>query len=536
MAEVDRDILIKRMRLLEEMRQMETPQPSIQGQGLPQAATNNPQAFASEPFAEPPGLPSVAETAITTPMVDPVGLATGAGAGAALAGGSGALMGGLAGAFTSDQGATGANLGEAVGIRAGLATGPAAPVAVPALAVLGGTTGFLIEELLTTGEAPSGKRLGGEALLTAAPEVLESGIKAARTPIRRAFQRGIAENKLKGLTGTKGGQVLRQAEQFRLLKGQGRQIFEAPSESAIKDAFDAVRQRGVEVEVQPIQLFMARLGAGRRRALKGEVAWMDAKLNQRLGTPGQKHFVPLFDTLDDLQSQAEQIAKRNSTGVVTQPIRHGKALDVGEAQNLRSLLRERIEGTSHPKTIDMLHDLKDTVDDTIDATLERSNVRHARDMYRRFKAAEEMESFFVKHSMLPTSRGNIRTLKLSSLRNGLDQAAAGRGDRATMDLYNSIQGVPGAEDRLNRALVELEPLAKQLELTIGGGDVAGLARDSRWAAMFRGLSEALLSDRGIELFLDTAKENKGRITSNTMALVLNATRRELAGMPPEDTP
>lgn len=64
--------------------------------------------------------------------------------------------------------------------------------------------------------------------------------------------------------------------------------------------------------------------------------------------------------------------------------------------------------------------------------------------------------------------------------------------------------------------------------------MAGLARDGRIAAMFRGISEIMLSDRGIELFLDVAKQQKGRIDGNTVALILNATRRELAGLPAEE--
>ncbi|MGI9294659.1 MAG: hypothetical protein ACR2PS_11810 [Pseudomonadales bacterium] len=518
----ERDQLIRRMRLLEEMAQMEKDR--VPGE------VDRPEISGPEMVTDP------ASEALETPLIDPVGAVVGGGIGGALAGKVAGLASGIIGGTSNQPGATGANIGETVGTALGAATGPAAPVAIPALSAAGAGTGFIIEQLLMTGEVPSKGRVAAEMGMAAIPQVAETGIKAAATPLRRAVQRATAENRLPILRGTKGGQVLRQAEQMRLLKGQGRQIFQAPTEQMVDQAFDAVRASGAKVAPEPLQAFMSGRNRAERMILKREILAGDAILNRRLGTQGNRQFTQLFDTLDDIENELRRARASNRTADAIRPPRVAQSLDIGDAQNLRSVLRERIEKVSNPVTIDLLEDLKGTVDDAINATIEGSNVVGARDMYRRYIAADDLEGLFIKNSTLPTGRGNIRTLRLSSLRQTLDKAAAGQGDRSTQRLYQNLKDTPGALDRMDNMLEELKPFAKQIELTVGGGDTSGLGRDSRIAAMFRGLSEALLSDRGITLFKDVAKEQKGRITGNDMALIVNAIRREAEGLPPEQRP
>ena len=407
------------------------------------------------------------------------------------------------------SGTVGPTVGEAAGQSLGMMTGPAAPVAKPVLGAVGAAGGLAVERYLRGEVPPTTGELLMEAGLTLVPEAAESAMRSGIG--RRIGQRIIrrtAEKRLPVVQSTRAGQVLRHAEAFKRAEGSGARIFESPSEEAVKQLFDDVRASGAQVPTDLPRSFLGQLDDTEAKRLLRELRRADATLNNRYRSIG-------IDKTSDMAMQFEDIMTGGD------PV-----LDIGDMQDLRSALRERIQSISNPEMIDLLEDTKDIVDTAIDSAIGSAptELRQARNAYRRYKAAEEFETLLLQKSSLPTGRGNVRTLRLGSLRQELKQNKS----RSAQNLNQILDSVPGARERLDGTLNNLETLYKQIELT-GGGDVTGVTRQPFIAAMFNGLSEIMLNDVGLQMFEEAVIAEKGKISANTIALIVGVVRRAVQG-------
>ena len=424
-------------------------------------------------------------------------------------------------------------MGEAVGAGIGTMI-PPQTLTVPAMATGGALIGTSLESLLSKGRFPTLTELRNEAAWTLAPEAVQTGVKAAKTPLQRAFQRAVAEKRLPLIHSTAGGRVLREAEQFRRASGQGPRIFNAPSNAVVDAAFDGVRASGVKVPAQQLMDGLDLLTAPERKVLRREIDQADAILNTRLNQPGSRTLRTAFAQVEEAMDAPTPRGRAGFTPTPA-PAAPLPDLDIGEMQDMRSALRARASSVSGP-TADVLLAFSNKIDrailDTLDPARAASEqaagqLTAARDGYRRLKAAESLQDYFMLKSSLPTGKGNVRTLRLASLRDELEKNLTTR----AMEINHNLDTVPGARARLEKLISELAPLGSQINTPIGS-DTGGVSRNAWLAGLFRGISEAvLLTDRGLELFLDVAKQQKGTITPNQLAIIVNQVRRELEPAP-----
>lgn len=393
--------------------------------------------------------------------------------------------GGLAGQIA------GATLGGVVAGPPGAAVGR----------VVGGATGATIGNALTrkatTGDLPGIGEIAGEFALNLVPETMES--------VGRAALRGLARS-------TKAAQVIRFHEAAR----QARQLPEATFQplplDQIRPMFEQVRQSGVRVGVGDTTQYLQTISPGKQRALMEEIAHID-----RLNKTGGR-----FAQLADGMRQGRVVG-----------------LDIGQAQQLSSELRKRLEGLESFEARQLLRDFRQALDEDIFSGVARGRVpaggtpallETARREYARNRAAQEM-SDLIERKITSTPDLQMNTFNLRSFADELRRGTS----EISRDINRALDLTPGARERFLDGLDNLSRLYNTIEVSLA--DVTGFRRYWVVAGLGQMLSLAMLTDSGQRLFRQAVLEGRGALSINGLALAANAARHELGlGIQPSTQP
>lgn len=432
-------------------------------------------------------------------------------------------------------------IGEYLGTAAGQALvtrypwlRPAAGAIVPGLGAAAAAGGVTLENYLK-GRSTTPGQAGSEALKSVLPQALQTGYKAyAATPLRRKFQQAVGSNEIPLIPETAAGKTLRGAEQLRRAQVAGPRLFDAPTNEAVDAMFAQVRASGQTLDTAPLVQYLKNRIPGDRKRIRDATEKADALINERTGSTDERKLTSMLDQMIAAGQPPPKLP--NKAGFLAQPTPQPEPtlppqMDIGDVQNLRSGLRQRIEQTKNAVEIDTLQRFKDEVDNLVLDRLTPPNTAdaataslllNARKQYHRLMASEEFADF-LKRNSTTTGDGKLHVLHFGKMQDALWKDQTGAAQR--MNRY--FDQVPGARDNFHHLTEELSKLSRPLEIetpvNITGVDKVGFVQ-----GIFRSLSEnILLSRRGVELFLDVAKQQQGRITPNALASILNTVRREL---------
>jgi hypothetical protein len=377
-------------------------------------------------------------------------------------------------------------IGELAGNALGAATGPLAPVAIPALGAAGAGAGRALE-LAVQGKPVTAKEVGVEAGVSLLPEAAESAVRGAGRALLRS---------------TPGGKLIRFDEAARRARGLGETVFQPPERAVVEKQFAMVRASGLKVDVGDIGQHVTALPAGKYDELASEVAGID----RRLKTGGR--FTQLL----------EGVRKGMHGGY-----------DIGELQTLRSELRKRRDQLEPPEARQLLQDLQDAVDDAIDTGLARGRVargqtpellQEARRNYARLRASEDMaqmvENTITSTPDLAMASFNMRQF-YDNLRKGNTKLAE--------QINRSLDQTPGARARFDKELDDISGLFKTIEMPLT--DVGGFRRSAIIGGIGQMLSTIMLTDTGRRLFREAVVQGRGQVSLNALAVITNAVDREL---------
>lgn len=417
----------------------------------------------------------------------------------------------------------GATLGEAVGtgmgIMAASATGGTGAVLIPLAASVGAMGGKTLESYLITGKAPNWKDVAIEGVLSAAPEVAESGLKAGG----RFLQQRV-------LRSTTGGRVLRQAEQYRRAHVAAQRAYNAPSQAAVDAAFQKVHTSGRMLDTTPLVAKVQKLPSDALDTLRSEIERADAVINQRLNTTGARDFTTAYDEV--LKAAFPPQTPRQQAGFLAQPQSIPlppvpPQMDISDVQNLRSALRQRRESVTNPVTKDLLQNFQDDLDTMVTQALTpkdsdtaevAATLLKAREGYARLMASNNLSDFFLDHSRVIGSR---RVLQLDSALDALEKQRGKLAQRVNASLNTH----PQALQNFNILVDRLRPLTKELEF-VGMTPTTVKETVPFFGGMIDGLSESLLSKPALEALVNGALQEGGKITPNLMAYAVNIARRD----------
>jgi hypothetical protein len=379
-------------------------------------------------------------------------------------------------------------VGELGGNIVGGMTGPAAPVAIPALGAAGAAAGRAAQRALT-GQPVTAGDLGREAAYSLVPEVAESVV------------RGVGRAALRS---TPGGRVIRFDEAARRARELPETVFQPPERAVVERHFALVRASGLKIDVGDIGLHVRTLPQGKYDELASEVAGID----RRLKSGGR--------FLD-----------------MVQRLRQGQrgGFDIGELQTLRSELRVRRNQLETPEARQLLRDLQDVVDDTIDTGLARGRVprgqtpellQEARRQYARLRASEDLAQH-VENTITSTPDLAMASFNMRQFYDGLRRGQT----KLAQQINRSLDATPGARSRFFGELEEISQLFKTIEIPLT--DVAGFRRSAIVAGVGQMLSAIMLTETGRSLFRQAVVQGRGRVAVNAVATIANIVRREVEG-------
>lgn len=439
-----------------------TPIPTVSGPPLPtqtlfgaQVPLQPPRSFAEvRAAAQQPGQPQAHPPTAALPMAGQIG---------------GELAGSLVepGAGTALGGAVGATLGKAAQIG------------------------------LEEGRFPTSTELGTEALLTLAPELAESGLRAVgRTMLRN----------------TPGGQRIRFDEAARQARTLAPEVFQPMSREDVGNMFTLVRNSGVKVDTQQLAHEVTTLNAGKYDALLSEVR----RIDNAYKTGGR--YTSLVESLrGNLPKQV--------------------GYDIGDLQQFRSAVRQRVQQLEPVEAKQLLRDLQNAIDDTIDTGLARGRtplgnepqvLQQARTEWARLRASEDM-GHLVEQSI--TSSPDL-AMNSFNLRQFFDKLRRGDSE-ITTSVNRALERTPGARLRFEQGLADISRQFQTIELPLA--DVSGFRRNALVAGIGQAISSVLLTDTGRHLFREAIILGRGSLSPNILALITSAARREAMPQPAPDS-
>lgn len=393
------------------------------------------------------------------------------------------------------QSGHGANVGELVGQTIGSALLPGAGTAMGG--TIGAVTGKTAETLLQEGRLPTWKEVGTEAAWSLLPEAAES--------LGRLGLRTIAR-------GTRGGQIIRFDEAARRAR-ELPEVFEAQTREQVGTAFEAVRQSGVQLDTTALRQEIQGLRPGKYADVMTELRRLDRDM--KTGNSYQQ----LFQNL------------RQTGGVQV------TGMPIGDLQQLRSGLRQRIDQLEHTEARQLLRDVQRAVDDAVDQGIARGRtaagqtpeqLQQARREWARVRASEDMGDL-IERTITTTPDLSMASF---NMRQFADAMRRNTGDLA-QNVNRSLDQVPGARAAFQREMDDIAQLYGTAELPMA--DVFGIWRMPGFAMVRQWISQALMSDTGRQVFRQAMIEGRGRLSLNGFAAAVNAGRREL-GLAPLERP
>lgn len=383
---------------------------------------------------------------------------------------AGKVIAGVTGAVTSPS-----SIGELVGTT--LVPGPLKPVA--------GAVGAMVGEgyrQWQAGEPLDVRKIGNEGLWSGAFEGAES---AGRAILRTASR------------GTTTGKALMREEAARKGREVAETVFEPKPAAAISQAFDSVRATGMKLDTADLVQHISTLSPGKQADILHTLSTIDSQ-NKTGG-----RFVQLYKDL-----------RAGTAG----------AADIGTLQDLRSQLRqeaERARRLGHGEASYLLHNLQQAVDTTIDtgfaagtsaATSQatRDLLHTARQEWARRAAADDM-SQMIENKIRSSEDLSTVSFQLAGF---YDELRKGRSE-LSRSVDRALDLTPGARDRFNTAMADVAENFQVVTLP----KVQGLEQVLSYMMLSPTLREAL---RGAIV------QGRGTVSPNTMALLVNAARREMA--------
>lgn len=378
----------------------------------------------------------------------------------------------------------GATIGEVIGGGLGTLTGPAAPVAVPALASVGAGIGLAVSRFVQ-GEPVTMQEITGEALTSAIPEVA--------TQVGKGLLRA-----------SKAARQARFSDLTQQVRQQTSQVFNPPEAELVKNLFQQVDQSGVKVGTDAIQKHLGGLGP-RYNDLLQEVR----RLDRSIKSGGE------FETL----VEGLQAGRRG-------------AYDIGRLQTLRSELRKRGQTTNLPfEARELIGDFQAATDDAIyrglakgqhaaEADSVRDSLRTARAGYARLRRTEELQGI-VEGAITSDKSGVGLTISLGRIK---DTIRKGTG-KAGKSIQRGFEHDPVSRQQFYKFLDDLGPKHDAINVTLADlpphtlGDVAAKIGDY--------MATIYTSTAGREAFKDLVSSGNGRFTHSTIANLANVARREL---------
>ena len=392
------------------------------------------------------------------------------------------------------QSSAGADIGEIAGQMVGSAVLPGFGTAVGG--TVGAVTGMTAETLAREGRLPTWKEVGQEAVFSALPEFAESAVRGAGRSILRRLP---------------GGQRIRFDEAARRVRALPGLVFDPQGREEIGDAFEAVRRSGVQLDIAPLRQEIQDLRPGKYADVMAEMRRMD-----RAQKTGQRY-----------QQLFQNLRQGGGTQVAGWPI--------GDLQQLRSGLRQRIDQLDHTEARQLLRDVQRSVDDAVDQGIARGRVgtgqtveqlQEARRQWARLRASEDLGDL-IERTITGTPDLSMASLNLRQLADALRR----NNSDLAHGVNRALDQTPGARAAFQRQIDDLAQLYRTIELPLT--DVAGISRLPVVAFLRQGLSTLLLTEPGQRLFRDAIVNGRGNLSLNLVAEGANAVRREL-GLAPLD--
>jgi hypothetical protein len=348
-----------------------------------------------------------------------------------------------------------------------------------------------------TGKLPT----PGEALETFAWNLLP----AAGEEVVRAGGRAV-------LRSGRGGQMLLRDQAAREAEEMGKRVMRAPEREALSKTFNEIAATGVKLDIDPVTQFYGALTTPQRQALAKEVRGINSTLADALEKQGQPGALSL------------------------------RAWNIGDLQDLRSNLIKRRAAVQTPETKDLLNDLRSRVDDAIDAGItvgkvppgfDPQTLKQAQEGWRRMRNAEDLQSLVTKHTSFNPNT-TLSDLNLASLTKEL-QGTTGKAQRVLRGMGDAEHAALTAElaDLSKRyPFVKIPSLASLMTQggslgTAGWMVLTGNPGTAVVAAIPAALSIALQSPQAMKLFRESIINGRGELSHNTVAMIINAARREM---------
>lgn len=393
----------------------------------------------------------------------------------------------------------GPSVGEYAGNVAGIATGPFAPVAVPALGALGAAGGLAAERFIRGKPQPTMGEMGTEALLSFAPEAIEGTIK------------GVAKGTAKL---TKSAKRLFEDKAKGYIEDVAQQTFKAPTKEAAYKAFDDLRAMGIEIQGRNVR---KNLGVFTEEGKK------DILSNIRLlPKPNREVDIEYFS----------KMANRIEASMNKKAVRFSLA----ELQDLRSALMTRARHLSDGAQKDLLYDAAGQVDTAIRNGLDaigdegaKEAVQSARRNYFLYTTGEDFGAVLGK-SARPSRDGRSFTIHLGRLK----EAILNPGSKLEKTLSQKMDDIPGSKERVIAAIDNM--IGKTDEIVIEGGllqnplgvmgNIPKRTSQLPWMqSIVNAIGGQLADDIGRERLERLVIENGGKVTVNSLAILSNALRR-----------
>ena len=385
--------------------------------------------------------------------------------------------------------------GELIGQQVGTLTlGPGFGTAMGG--ALGAGTGSVAEDVARR-QSIDWRKAASEVLWSAVPEVGES------------LLRGVAMRWLRGIPG---GRAIRMDEAARRARLTPEAVYTPLDRQQIGAAFDAVRQSGVYMDLGAMRQQVQALSPGKFADVMYELRQMD-----RVVKTGQR-YQDLFNNL------------RQTGGTHTI-----QGMAIGDLQQLRSLLRERVDQVEHTEARQLMRDVQTWVDDAIDSGLTRGRVpagqvpaqlREARQQWQRLRASEELAEY-IELKVTGTPDMQLASLNFRSLADELRRNVS----RRAQQINRSLDHTPGARAAFMREMDEVAELYRTIEMPLN--DVAGARRSPYIAWLSSALSQWMTHDPA--LFREAILNGRGALSPNAVAAGANQARRA-AGLEPLPLP
>jgi hypothetical protein len=376
----------------------------------------------------------------------------------------GKVITGVTGAVTEPS-----SIGEVVGTS--LVPGPLKPFAGAGGAALG--EGY---RQWQAGEPFDVTKMGKEAMWSLIPEVAESAGRAALKTASR---------------GTSTGKTLMRDEAAQRARQVPETVFEPKPAGEISNAFEAVRRTNVQIDSSDLVTRLQSMPVGKQDALMNDIAWIDSH-NRTGGRYTQM-----------LESLRKPGASPN--------------VDIGQLQDLRSQLRKRAGELPEGEAQQLMRDFQNLVDDVIynaPATGARvpgtrALLGQARQDWARRMAADDMLEM-VEDKIRSSQDLSTVSLNLAGL---YDQLRRGRTQMAA-SVDRAIDLMPGGRERFETTMQDVAQQFQYVNLP----KVPGLEQALSYMMLNTTLRDAL---RGAIV------QGRGTVSPNTMALLVNAARREM---------